>query len=185
MQGTQPQTFQNLQAPEEAPVSTTNVLGDGAAYSKDPSSGDGASPVGDTVQTKPRGWEESQKQVTPVVTTFPYEEQGDNEEQMTSDMPYKYASESKSSTGGTSVDSKFKESVGRIVKASLTNGSAYRDNPYKIKIASLEDLYGFERVSSNDLVHMASKELWSIAASPEGELVIEKRFADDGSTLRV
>ena len=185
LQGTQPQTFQNIQVPEEQPVSITNVIGEQSAYTKDPSSGDGAAPVGDSVQTKPSGSEVSQVQVDPIVTNFPYDEEGDNEEQTTSDMPYKYASSISYSSEGTSVTPTVKESIGRIVKASQANGSAYRDNPYRFKVASLEDMYSFERVSSSDLVHKSSRELWSIAVSPDGCTVVEKQFDDSGAPVRI
>ena len=55
----------------------------------------------------------------------------------------------------------------------------------KIKIASLDDLFSFDRVASDTLIHKSSKELWSIDTDEDGQTYIAKLFDDDGSPLRV
>ena len=55
----------------------------------------------------------------------------------------------------------------------------------KIKVASLDDLFSFDRVATDTLIHKASKELWSIELDGEGQTYIAKLFDGDGSPLRV
>lgn len=55
----------------------------------------------------------------------------------------------------------------------------------KIKVASLDDLFSFDRVATDTLIHKSSKELWSINTDENGQTYIAKLFNDDGSPLRV
>ena len=54
-----------------------------------------------------------------------------------------------------------------------------------IKIASVGDLAGFARVSSNTLVRLAERDLWSIEEDDDGEIVISRLFKDDGNPLKL
>jgi hypothetical protein len=54
------------------------------------------------------------------------------------------------------------------------------------RIASLDDLSGFFRISADTLVHKADKDLWAVKTSPKGGFVIERLFdADTKEPLRV
>jgi len=46
----------------------------------------------------------------------------------------------------------------------------------KVKVASLDDLFNFVRISSDTLVHKAQKDLWRIGEDEKGQTVIERLF---------
>jgi hypothetical protein len=46
----------------------------------------------------------------------------------------------------------------------------------KVKIASLDSLSDFFRISSDTLVHKAQKDLWRISEDAKGQTVIERLF---------
>ena len=52
-------------------------------------------------------------------------------------------------------------------------------------VASIQDLAGFVRISSDALVHKAERDLWSIKKQPDGSMFVERMFADDGSPLKI
>lgn len=45
-----------------------------------------------------------------------------------------------------------------------------------VKVASLDDLFKFARISDNTLVHKAEKDLWRIGEDDKGQVVIERLF---------
>lgn len=53
------------------------------------------------------------------------------------------------------------------------------------KVASIQDLAGFTRLSNELLVHKADKDLWAIRKDADGGLFVERMFADDGKPLKV
>jgi len=60
----------------------------------------------------------------------------------------------------------------------LTGGSP------AIKVASLGDLTGFLRVSSNLLVHKSTNDLWNVTKTADGAFEVSRLFDDDGSPLK-
>ncbi len=54
----------------------------------------------------------------------------------------------------------------------------------KIRVASLQALSGFERTSSETLVHKSNRDLWNIRKEADGSLVIERMFDDTGAPLK-
>lgn len=54
-----------------------------------------------------------------------------------------------------------------------------------IRVASVSQLDGFTRVSSNTLVRMSEKDLWEIKEDDNGDYVVERLFDDDGNPLEV
>ena len=52
------------------------------------------------------------------------------------------------------------------------------------KVASIQDLAGFTRLSTELLIHKADKDLWSIKKDADGSLFVERMFDDDGKPLR-
>lgn len=53
------------------------------------------------------------------------------------------------------------------------------------KVASLNDLSPFTRLSAETLVHKSEKDLWSIARQSDGSMVIERMFDDNGQPLKL
>lgn len=46
----------------------------------------------------------------------------------------------------------------------------------KMKVASLDDLFKFARISDTTLVHKAEKDLWRISEDDKGQVAIERLF---------
>jgi len=46
----------------------------------------------------------------------------------------------------------------------------------KMKVSSLDQLFGFSRISDDTLVHKSKKDLWRISEDPKGEVIIERLF---------
>jgi len=69
-------------------------------------------------------------------------------------------------------------------KASVNNKVA---SSFTRRVASLGDLSGFLRWGSddNELVHKATRDLWSFDTSDTGEFVISRLFDDSGEPLKV
>jgi hypothetical protein len=57
--------------------------------------------------------------------------------------------------------------------------------PLRRKVASIQDLSSFVRLSADDLVHKATKDLWTIRRQGDGGLFVERAFDDNGSPLKV
>lgn len=53
----------------------------------------------------------------------------------------------------------------------------------RLKVASLEQLQGFKRVSGETLVNKSTRDLWAIRQEGQ-EFFIERLFQDDGSPLK-
>ena len=54
-----------------------------------------------------------------------------------------------------------------------------------VKVACLDDLFSFERVASDTLIHKSSEELWSIGVDASGQTFIAKLYDDKGAPLKV
>lgn len=54
----------------------------------------------------------------------------------------------------------------------------------RVKVGSLTQLAGFERMSAETLVHKSTKDLWTIKKEGE-EYYIERLFQDNGDPLKV
>jgi hypothetical protein len=80
---------------------------------------------------------------------------------------------------GVNMKRPSKAMVEKVVKTAYEKGYSLEETaaPHRIKLASLEDLYAFERVSAETLIHKSSRELWSISEDEDG-VVIEKNFKD-------
>jgi len=52
------------------------------------------------------------------------------------------------------------------------------------KVASIQDLASFTRLSNDTLIHKAEKDLWAIKREADGSMVIERQFDDNGKPLR-
>jgi hypothetical protein len=54
----------------------------------------------------------------------------------------------------------------------------------RVRVASLQQLAGFQRLSAETLIHKSDKDLWSIRKDADGALVIERMFDDNGAPLK-
>ena len=54
----------------------------------------------------------------------------------------------------------------------------------RIKVASLDDLFAFNRVDDKHLIHKSTKDLWTIEADNGGEVHIARLFDDKGDPIK-
>jgi hypothetical protein len=80
------------------------------------------------------------------------------------------------SSGGTGIDS-FLEVHSESDVPMKKNAST------RVKIASLEQLNPFHRISAETLVHKSTKDLWTVTRENDG-LYIQRLFRDDGTPLK-
>jgi len=57
-------------------------------------------------------------------------------------------------------------------------------NVNRIKVANLGDLFSFNRVNANTLVHKSTKDLWNIEADDSGKVVITRLFSNEGEPIK-
>jgi len=60
-------------------------------------------------------------------------------------------------------------------------------NPHptgRTKVASIRDLSGFVRLSSETLIHRSDRDLWALKKEADGSYFIERLFDDNGSPLK-
>jgi len=67
---------------------------------------------------------------------------------------------------------------------SLTDEAKVAAAPKRVKITSLQQLKGFQRVASDTLVNKATQELWGISKDGNGEFFVQRLFQDDGNPLK-
>jgi len=53
----------------------------------------------------------------------------------------------------------------------------------RVKVTSLGDLMGFDRVSSDTLVHKSKKELWKLVKDASGDYYVEQMFDPTGAPI--
>lgn len=76
-------------------------------------------------------------------------------------------------TGSSGLDALFQE------QPQLVNPSGRRK-----RIASLQDLAGFTRISAETLVHKSNNDLWALKKESDGKFYIERLFDDNGEPLK-
>lgn len=54
----------------------------------------------------------------------------------------------------------------------------------RVRVASLQQLDGFQRLSADTLIHKSDRDLWSIRKDADGALMIERMFDDNGEPLK-
>ena len=52
------------------------------------------------------------------------------------------------------------------------------------RVASLQDLKPFARVSVDQLIHKSDRDLWAITKESDGKMYIERLFDDNGEPLK-
>lgn len=53
-----------------------------------------------------------------------------------------------------------------------------------LKVASLDDLFSFDRVDKKHLIHKSNRDLWAIDTNKEGEVQITRLFDNSGSPIK-
>lgn len=71
-----------------------------------------------------------------------------------------------------------------IVTVAMEEGIDEYLNRNTMKIASLDDLFSFDRVDNNHLIHKCTRDLWSIASDTEGNVQITRLFDNSGEPIR-
>jgi hypothetical protein len=154
-QGERPQEFDNAIPPEEAPVSTSLMQESGNRYPSDDKRPSDS-------QTDVFG--DRNKEMPPIGYPNDYYDEGDDP----TDRVYVNASTQPGKKREGEIMSKpSKRLVEKVVKNAYDKGFQMGANqPHRIKVAFLEDLYGFDRdVDSNTLIHKANKELWQMVTA--------------------
>ncbi len=54
----------------------------------------------------------------------------------------------------------------------------------RVRVASLQQISGFERTSAETLVHKSNRDLWAIRKEGDGQFYIERLFDDHGGPLK-
>lgn len=49
----------------------------------------------------------------------------------------------------------------------------------RIRVASIDDFFGFHRISTDTLIHKAEKDLWRVSEDESGQVIIERLFDPD------
>ncbi len=59
-------------------------------------------------------------------------------------------------------------------------------SPHKdrVKVASLETLHPFVRLSSDTLIHKSDRDLWSLQKEADGSYFIQRLFDDNGEPIK-
>lgn len=70
-----------------------------------------------------------------------------------------------------------------VTAKALEGGVSSFFDDHRIKVASMEDLFAFNRVDSNHLIHKATRDLWAIEADEEGDVHITRLF-DSGKPIK-
>lgn len=81
--------------------------------------------------------------------------------------------------GGSGMDAFFQENPQIVTPLTVKTASAKQ----RLKVGSLDQLSGFQRVSQDHLINKSTQDLWSIKADGDS-FFIERLFHDDGSPLK-
>lgn len=52
------------------------------------------------------------------------------------------------------------------------------------RVASIQDLNGFIRLSNDTLIHKAERDLWTISRQSDGSMFVQRMFNDNGEPLK-
>jgi hypothetical protein len=56
--------------------------------------------------------------------------------------------------------------------------------PLRKKVASIQDLSSFIRLSTDELIHKSTRDLWTIRRQGDGGMFVERTFDDSGAPLK-
>ncbi len=84
-------------------------------------------------------------------------------------------------TGSSGMDAFFEQEPQMIQP--FGQKAAAVSKPSRIKIGSLAQLGGFNRVSAETLIHKSTQDLWALT-NEGGDLYIQRLFSDNGGPLK-
>jgi len=65
-----------------------------------------------------------------------------------------------------------------------TAHTALRQRQHRVRVGSVSQLAGFQRISEDTLIHKSTQELWALRKNEAGEFHIERLFDDAGGPLK-
>lgn len=71
-----------------------------------------------------------------------------------------------------------------IVTVASENGIDPFLNNNTMKVASLDDLFSFDRIGSNQLIHKCTRDLWAIDSDKDGAVQITRLFDNSGEPVK-
>jgi Fe-S-cluster containining protein len=71
-----------------------------------------------------------------------------------------------------------------IVSVAATEGIDMYLDENRMKVASLDDLFSFDRTGSNHLIHKCTRDLWSIDSDKDGNVQITRLFDNSGEPIK-
>lgn len=74
--------------------------------------------------------------------------------------------------------------VAKVASDAIEHGIDDYFNPERIKVSSLDDLFGFNRVDAGTLIHKSSKDLWKIEKDSKGDVCITRLFDNNGEPIK-
>lgn len=117
---------------------------------------------------------------TPLVDFTPLAPSGDYE--MGMNVLHRYAAELSANpsfdlgkfevTGSSGIDALFARAPEMVTPRT------------RVRVASLQQLDGFIRLSADTLINKSDRDLWSIRKDAEGGMTIERMFDDNGTPLK-
>lgn len=79
------------------------------------------------------------------------------------------------------------EVSGAVGLDALFQREAHILSPHKTgrtKVASIQDLSGFVRLSADTLIHRSNKDLWALKKEADGNYFVERLFDDNGEPIK-
>jgi len=71
-----------------------------------------------------------------------------------------------------------------IVSVASENGIDPFLDENRMKVASLDDLFSFDRIGSNQLIHKCTHDLWAIDSDKDGNVQIKRLFDNSGEPIK-
>jgi uncharacterized protein len=89
----------------------------------------------------------------------------------------------------SAVDGLFKNLHQNIKSASIVTVASEKGiDPFledsRVKVASLDDLFSFDRLGSNHLIHKCTRDLWAIDSDKDGNVQIKRLFDNTGDPIK-
>lgn len=75
-------------------------------------------------------------------------------------------------------------SVANVASKAIEEGIDAFFDPNRVKVASMDDLFAFDRVDTSHLIHKASRDLWSIEAGKDGSIEVTRLFNGNGEPIK-
>lgn len=74
--------------------------------------------------------------------------------------------------------------VANVASKAIEEGIDAFFDPNRVKVASMDDLFAFDRVDRGHLIHKASRDLWSIETGKDGSVEVTRLFNSNGDPIK-